>query len=188
MKTAIATLKSVSPYEQSRFHNTPKLDKEGPDDYEHRTWRNKMHTTPDGRVFIPPTSFKNCLAAAAKYLNKRIPGEGKATYTKHFKSGVLVTDPLVLSTKADDVPETWLHLNADGVSGSGKRVLRCMPVIHEWQGEVTFHVLDEKITETVFTEVLEESGKFIGIGTFRPQNGGFFGRFSVEKVKWNGGK
>lgn len=184
MKTAIALLKSVSPYEQSRFHNTPKLDKEGPDAYERRTWRNKMHSSPEGFVFIPPTAFKNCLASCAKYLSLPVPGKGKATYTKNFKSGVLVTDGLVTRTKVDAVPETWLHLNADGVSGSGKRVLRCMPVIQEWSGPVTFYVADETITEDVFRKVLEEAGKFIGIGTFRPQNGGFFGRFSVEKLDW----
>lgn len=185
MKTAIATLKSTSPYEQSRFHNTPKEDKEAPDSYERRTWRNKMHVTPEGRVFIPPTAFKNCISACAKYLSLPVPGKGKATYTKNFKSGVLVIDPLVLDAKPEAIPETWMHLNSDGISGSGKRVLRCMPVIQQWQGDVTFLVLDETITEEVFRKVLEESGRFIGIGTFRPQNGGFYGRFAVEALKWS---
>jgi hypothetical protein len=33
--------------------------------------------------------------------------------------------------------------------------------------------------------MLEEAGKFIGLGRFRPQNGGFYGRFAVAKVVWS---
>jgi hypothetical protein len=44
--------------------------------------------------------------------------------------------------------------------------------------------LDETITEEVFKLHLEESGKFIGIGRFRPQNNGFYGRFKVNEIVW----
>ena len=30
---------------------------------------------------------------------------------------------------------------------------------------------------------LEAAGQFIGIGRFRPQNGGFYGRFRISKLK-----
>lgn len=41
MKTAIVTLKSTTPYSQSRHYTTPKLNngKENDRDYEARTWR-----------------------------------------------------------------------------------------------------------------------------------------------------
>jgi hypothetical protein len=39
MKTCHARLRSRSPYSQSAVHATPKLNKEGPDSYEERTWR-----------------------------------------------------------------------------------------------------------------------------------------------------
>ena len=37
--------------------------------------------------------------SAAKYLGKQIPGRGKATFTKHFVSALLVTAPLILPLK-----------------------------------------------------------------------------------------
>lgn len=185
MKTAIVKLKSVSPYSQSKHYTTEKLAKEIPKDYEARTWRDRLHTTKNGEVFIPPMSFKNCLSEAAKFLGIQIPGKGKSTYTKHFEAGVLVTDALHLGIKSDDVKGEWLFVPSDGVRGSGKRVDKCFPVIHEWGGEVTFHILDETITEEVFLNVLQQAGAFIGIGRFRPRNNGFYGRFTVESVKWN---
>lgn len=184
MKTAIVKLQGVSPYSQSKHYQTDKLPKELAKDYEARTWRDRMHSTDDGLVFIPPMSFKNCLSEAAKFLSIQIPGKGKSTYTKHFEAGVLVVDALVLDVKKDDVPGEWLFVPADGVRGSGKRVEKCFPVIHQWGGEVTFHVLDETVTEEVFKSVLEQAGAFIGIGRFRPRNNGFYGRFRVESIKW----
>jgi hypothetical protein len=184
MRTAVAHLKSVSPYSQSRYYQTPKIDKESPNDFEQRTWRDRMHTLPDGRVFIPPMTFKNCLSEAAKFLGRQIPGKGKATYTKHFEAGVLVTDALVLDVKKGEVQGEWLFVPADGVRGSGRRVEKCFPLIPEWSGDVTFYVLDQTITPKVFEEHLREAGSFIGIGRFRPRNNGYYGRFSVEDVRW----
>lgn len=179
MKQCIVSLESVSPYSQSRFHNEPKLEKESADDHEKRTWRSRMHVNDKGYVFIPPMAFKNCLSEAAKYLSMQIPGKGKSTYTKHFEAGILVTDPLVLDTKAEKVVGEWLHVPADGRRGGTKRVAKCFPVIPAWAGDVVFHIFDDTITESVFQYHLEQAGKFIGIGRFRPRNNGFYGRFKI---------
>ena len=72
------------------------MDKEGADAYERRTWRNRMHVNEDGFVFIPPMALKNCLAQVAQHLSETVPGKGKATFTKHFKAGILVTDPMIV--------------------------------------------------------------------------------------------
>lgn len=185
MRTAIATLKSVSPYSQSRHYAVDKLDKEIARDYERRTWRQRMHITDSGHVFIQPMAFKNCLSEAAKFLGIQIPGKGKSTYTKHFEAGVLVTDGLQLPILASDVEGEWLFVPSDGRRGGGSRVEKCFPVIREWSGAVTFYVLDETITPEVFEYHLRQAGQFIGIGRFRPRNNGFYGRFSVEGIRWD---
>ncbi len=184
MKIATASLTSVSPYSQSRAHQTPKLDRETADAYEQRTWREKAHVTPDGRIFIPPMAFKMALDKAASMLGRQIPGKGKATYTKFFLSGVLCTDPVVLPVAKDDTRGERIYANADGKRGSGKRVWRTFPVIDSWSTDVVFHVLADELTREVFEEHLKQAGAFVGVGRFRPENGGYFGRFAVDKVKW----
>lgn len=185
MRTAIASLESMTAYSQSRHYDTPKLAKESSADYENRTWRERMHANAEGFVYIPPMAFKNCLSEVAKFLGKQIPGKGKSTYTKHFEAGVLVMDPLTLGVRKDDVHKETYFVPADGRRGSGKRVTKHFPVIPSWSGDVTFYVLDETITEDVFREHLDEAGKFIGIGRFRPRNNGFYGRFTVKKIRWS---
>lgn len=188
MKTAIVRLKSASPYSQSKYHASAKLDKELAKDYEARTWRERQHYDEKTQeVYIPPMAFKNALSEAAKFMSVQIPGKGKATYTKHFEAGVLVMDPVPLGVKKDAVPGEWFFVPSDGKRGGGKRVERCFPVVREWEADVTFHILDETITEDVFTHHIKEAGKFIGIGRFRPRNNGFYGRFSVLNVKWANG-
>jgi len=173
-------LRSLSEYSQSRFHNTPKLEKESHADYEARTWKEKGHYTEDGHIFIPPMAFKNCLSEAAKYLGVQIPGRGKERYTKHFESGIWVVVPLVLPNKKDEIKGEWLHLPSDGRRGGTTRVMKKFPLIPSWEGDVTFHIFDETITKEVFEYHLEQAGKFIGIGRFRPRNNGYYGRFAID--------
>lgn len=184
MKTCIATLESITSYSQSRMHDEPKLEKETWDDYEKRTWRSKAHANDNGMIIIPPMAFKMAVDACAKRLSIPIPGAGKKTYTKSFLSGVIVTEPILTAYQADAINGEWINANSDGVRGSGKRVKRCYPVLPTWGGEVAFYVLDDQITKPVFERVLAEAGRFVGIGRFRPENGGFYGRFDVKGVLW----
>lgn len=190
MRVATATLESISPYSQSRHHDEPSLGRasgsktESPKDKEARTWRERCHVDKEGRLFIPPMAFKNCLAEIAKYLSVQIPGKGKSTYTKHFEAGVMVLDGLTLPITKDKVAGEWLFVPADGRRGSGKRVEKCFPVVHEWSGKVQFHILDDVITPEVFEQHLRDAGNFIGIGRFRPRNNGYYGRFAVKSISW----
>ena len=96
-------------------------------------------------------------------------------------------DTVPLNVKKDDVPGEWYFVPSDGRRGGGSRVKKCFPVIREWSGDVTFHILDDTITQDVFEHHLSEAGKFIGIGRFRPRNNGFYGRFKVDNIKYVAG-
>ncbi len=187
MFKAIATLESISPYSQGKYIDPelfPKKDKELARNYEKRMWRERMHVTKEGLVFIPPMAFKNCLSEAARYLSVQVPGRGKTTYTKHFEAGVLVMDALVLPDKKEDVKGEWLFVPSDGKRGGGTRVPKCFPLIPAWEGEAIYYILDGTITEDVFEYHLKQAGSFIGLGRFRPRNNGFYGRFKVNNVEW----
>jgi hypothetical protein len=174
----------VTPYSQGRHYDTPKKSKELHSDYEKRTWRDRLHVNDDGKVFIPSMAFKVCIAEAAKYLSEQIPGKGKSTYTKHFEAGISVPEPLVLPISKEDPAPEWVFVPADGRRGSGKRVDKCFPRINQWEGHVTFLVLDDVITEDVFKRTLTTAGLLIGIGRFRPRNNGDYGRFAVAGIEW----
>src|SRR4051812_36325687 len=99
MKTATLELKSITPTKFSRFHQTDKEEKELPDAYERRTWPNKAHFNIDNYVIIPGIMFANCFRESAKFMSLQIPGKGKATYTKHFDAGIMITDDINTGVK-----------------------------------------------------------------------------------------
>lgn len=185
MKTAICRLKSVSPYSQSKYIQKKKDKSQTHADFEKDNWQLRCHVNESGNLFIPPMCFKNCLSSAAKYISMSIPGQGKKTYTKKIEAGVLVAEPLVLRQKLKDIDGEWLHVPSDGRRGGTTRVEKCFPLIREWEGEVKFLILDEIITEEVFQSHLEDAGSFIGIGRFRPENNGYYGRFEVVSTEWH---
>ena len=185
MKQVVCTLKIVSPYSQSKHHETEKKPKELHDDYEQRTWRERMHYIPEtGQIFIPPMQFAVSLKEACKYLNIQIPGKGKSTYTKNFDAGVMVVDPLMLDEYKDTVTPERVYVPSDGRRGGTTRVMKTFGIIHQWTGKVKYYILDDIITEDVFKQVLEASGSLIGVGRFRPRNCGYYGRFEVTKIEW----
>jgi hypothetical protein len=187
MHIAKVKLASATPYSQSKNIDPldfPKKPKETHDAAEERLWRNRLHVNADGNVFIPPTAFENAIREAAKRLAISVPGKGKTLYSKYFEAGIQVPDGITLDLKAEDVPGERLFVPSDGRAGGGKRVYKRFPRIDAWAGDLSIYVFDDLIPEAVFRKVLESSGFLVGIGRFRPQSRGYYGRYTVESFSW----
>jgi hypothetical protein len=189
MQTSVATLtiEGITPYSQSHQHDDPRLESEQPDAYDLRTWRSKLNTAVRGgkpTVVIPAHGIHQALASAAKYSKRQIPGQGKATWTKKFESGISLLEDPALNIDPATVEVIAISANADGVRGSGRRVLRRFPVMPTWGATFDVYILDQIITEQVFREMVEIAGMFIGLGRFRPEKGGGNGRFRIAKLDW----
>ena len=63
------------------------------------------------------------------------------------------------------------------------RIMRSRPVFKKWQLEFELEIDEMEVPNDVVKEILEYSGKRVGIGDFRPEKGGSFGRFEVSKWK-----
>lgn len=180
---------SGSPYSQSAKHQTPFLDREGHDDYDQRTWRDKCTVNKDGQVCIPAMALKQCIDTAAYKLGEKLPGRRGATYKSFFASGFFCNgDVPIANGKAlqqKDAEPKLISANADGVRGSGKRVPRRFPEFAKWHGVAEFTIVDDVITQDVFERHIKAAGVIVGIGRFRPENGGTNGRFRCTKFDWS---
>lgn len=158
-----------------------KKEREQPDAYDERIWPHKAHYQGD-QVIIPRIMFKRALEDVAQYLGRQIPGKGKSTYTKHFKSGVHITTDLLTGFRQSELEHTVILCNADGVRGSGKRVMRNFPAISGWRGELQICVVDGIITKEVLRDHLVDAGRLVGVGSFRIMKGNSSGGFRVESL------
>lgn len=188
LKQAICKLSSLAAVQQSKFIATPRKDKETAQDHEARCWKERAHVNERGRIILPAIAFRHCITDAARFLGSsgalQIPGRGKATYTKHFEAGIMVANDIETEYTLDTVKPLWLLVPSDGRRGGGSRVQKCFPVIERWAGTLIVNILDNTITKEVFERVIREAGNFIGIGAWRLQNRGNYGRFLVEKITW----
>jgi len=190
MQVAIAKIKGTSPLlfgRQIDSEDHPKKAKETHDAYEKRTWRERCHYTKDGTLYVPAFALKRMLENTAKYKGDKIKGQGQKTWTAKFRAGLQVENDMLLksSPKVEDVPGMWKSVPSDGKSGGAKRVKRCFPIVQEWEGEVRILLLDPFIQRDVVEEYLRQAGVVNGLGTWRPQNGGNYGRFNVVSVSWS---
>jgi len=183
-----ATIEGVSPYSQSRHYEKDKHQAGDKDEIARSNWREHCHFDANGEVNIPAMALKNALSEAAKFLQLTVPGKGKATYTKHFEAGVLITESIPIGITRDELTDERnmeaLFLPSDGVRGSGKRIMKYYPRFDDWGGRAQFLVFDRTITNDIFESVLRSAGQFIGLGRFRPRNNGTYGRFTVADCAW----
>jgi hypothetical protein len=136
-------------------------------------------------MMIPLSGMKLAISDCAKYLSLPITGKGKATFTKHFLSGIHVSEGGKLGLSVDDAKCESFMAHSNGQRGSGKRVLRKFPRIDPpWKTWFMVMVVDDVIDKATFEKVLTETGKFIGLGRWRPQQGGSFGLFEVARFEW----
>jgi hypothetical protein len=180
--TAVVSLKSMSPYSQSRAHEDAHYENESPGDYDKRTWRSHLHVE-RGSVVIPAKAITDNLVESCQYSGKKISGQN--TWTKKFESGIALFENPSLNIDPQTVEFIDCYCHANGKRGSSTRVMRRFPLIPDWQATFEIHVLDPIITENILREMIGIGGLFKGIGRYRPANRGTNGRFSLVHLEWN---
>jgi hypothetical protein len=185
MRVATLTIVGLTPYSQSRAFRSEKKKEETYDDFDCRAWPEHLYVNEAGEIFIPAVALIQGFAAAASYLAKGgdLKKKGAANWAQNFLCGLAVAEGPTIGVKAKDAIPERVYCHADGRRGSGKRVYRTFPIMHKWSATVVAHILDDSIPEDIFRKVATAFGLFIGIGRYRPQNGGYLGRFTVEKCE-----
>lgn len=190
MRQCTVKLESIpgSPYSQSAKHDLPMLDRESHEDYDIRTWRSKCTTNKDGIVCIPAMALKQAIDTSAFKLGEKVPNRRGAMFKSFFASGFFCDQDIPIANgkplKPDDAELCIINAHSTGKRGSGSRVPRRFPNFSKWHGEAQFTILDDVITQDVFERHVRACGMIVGIGRFRPENGGTNGRFRVTGVAW----
>jgi hypothetical protein len=60
------------------------------------------------------------------------------------------------------------------------------PRWNEWTAEFTLLIDDDSrngVTMETINDIVSYSGRYLGIGSYRPEHTGEFGRFEIEKIQ-----
>lgn len=126
-----------------------------------------------GQLFLPSEAFRSCLVGAAK--GRRM---GKTAATSVIKGSVFPADEQTLLTwDGEAVKEYEIDTRRAVVQRNG--VTRSRAKVPQWQATVRFEVDTDFISEKQVRELLEIGGRTVGVGDYRPEKSGPFGRFRV---------
>ena len=130
-----------------------------------------------GRPVIPGPNLFRCIIDAGKYFKA---GKSKVTT---LKSSLI---PACLSIEELEIPvespAPWdVDTRAVRIPSTGGRILAHRPCYHDWSLSFTMELDEEVMDCKLLREIVDTAGKRIGLGDFRPDCKGPFGKFVVER-------
>jgi hypothetical protein len=129
-----------------------------------------------GQLALPSFAFRGAVLSAAK--GRKI---GKTFATTLVKGAVFVDDGFFGLCDEGGAPLTEYEIDARRAVVQKNGVIRHRPKLMPWTCDVVFWIDTEAIDRAVLREFLEIAGRMVGVGDFRPESGGPFGRFAVSE-------
>ena len=136
----------------------------------------KLYIDREGKPYVPATYIRNAFIEAGKSV--KVQGKGKATYSKILGSLITIA-PDCITIK----PGTWEPYTITAVNPMTRgRMSVTRPKFNEWSLDFQLTASDD-IPDDKLAAIIEEAGRYTGIGDWRPQKKGMFGKFIVTKFK-----
>jgi hypothetical protein len=132
---------------------------------------------PSGQLYIKTLAFRSALLGATT--GKRL---GKMSAKTILSGSVFVAHevaPLFFPTPDEPISEYEISVMRAVVQRAG--IMRARPKIDKWACDITFEVDRDFIAENdILTQLLADAGRLKGVGDYRPEKSGMYGRFEAE--------
>ena len=189
MKTVLVSLRGVSPILMHRWSDKSEVDSGS---NVRRTNVNRLtpreeaeetaYRTPEGLLYMPSAAVVRCFREAASDFKQR----GKRQSMKYAAgaafipvSDVLLFNPTLTDFEVDSRPVV--------IPATKGRIMRHRPRLNAWRLVFYVGIDTDLIGMDTAQEIMTAGGSLKGLGDYRPEKGGPFGRFAVETfVEWNG--
>lgn len=137
--------------------------------------RLRLYLDPDGNYCHPAQAFPKSMVAAVA--GKKF---GKMFATSAIKGSVFITEPFAILEDEYGEPAKQYTIDKRPVVIGKARVLRCRPCWKNWKMRLPLEIDTAILQPAQVRESLALAGRIKGIGDYRPEKGGGFGRFRVE--------
>ena len=141
----------------------------------------KLYVGTNGKLMIPQPNLFRCLIDGGKFFKN---GKSKVTT---MKTSLI---PACVEIEGIEIPlkykEPWsVDTRAVRIPSTGGRILCHRPIFNDWRLDFVMKVDTEIISVKLVREIIDSSGKRVGLGDFRPDCKGPFGKFVVTSWKEN---
>jgi hypothetical protein len=133
-----------------------------------------MHSDND-KPYLPCEHIEQSMIEAGKMVKSKV-GNAKKSMSN------IVAAMFSVYPQKIQLPNNWVVDKRSAVNRNVKaRIIVVRPKWETWQAEFDIEVDNDSITSETVEDILKMSGQYVGIGSYRPQNKGKFGRFNVVK-------
>ena len=141
----------------------------------------RLYIDEEGVEMIPNPNLFRCILDGGKFFKA---GKSKITTLKSsLIPACLTIDQLTIPIVSK---EGWtVDTRPVRIPSTGGRILCHRPIFNDWELSFSCDLDTEIIGEKLFRDIVDASGKRIGLGDFRPDCKGPFGRFKV--THWTNG-
>ena len=135
--------------------------------------REAMYVTQDGRPGVPAMAIKSAIISAA---HKDIGIEKTLVKKSLFIRCDDAKKVIPMECSAPVITEDTVRV------GQGSADLRYRPYFHEWAVNMEFEIDAELLRLEDLCNLIDRAGFGVGIGEWRPEKGGEYGRFEVDRT------
>lgn len=134
----------------------------------------------DGNCYLPGAMFSRMLAEVGGGHKQR--GSRKSMKFVIPAAIVIVEEQVLLRDEAGEpISEFEIDSRPVVIPSTKGRIMRHRPRFNEWNCEFSIEIDLTMIEPELVQQLLVEAGSKNGLGDWRPQKGGSFGRFSVSR-------
>jgi hypothetical protein len=139
----------------------------------------KVYRLESGQLYVPAVAFRSSIIGKGGGASGR--KIGKMTANARVAAGVFTVEtkcPLIHPKTGKPIKEYQINIMRAVVQNNGVR--RARPEVPEWACDLALEIDTDFISPELVLELLNISGKVAGVGDYRPQKKGPFGRFKAE--------
>lgn len=139
---------------------------------EFHAYRNK-----EGKLFLPSEHLRIAFINGGGYLKSKV-----GVKTKSMKS--IIAAVLMINPEEILLPEYDEIDKRSAVNKNVKaRVMVIRPKWLKWEAKFDMILDNGTLTKEMITELINVTGNYVGIGSYRPTNNGYFGRFKLNSLE-----
>lgn len=137
----------------------------------------------DGTLYLPGAAIGRLLREAGA--NHKMKGSRRSV--KYLVPGAVIVPDETLALIQPETDEPLRDFEVDSrpvvIPATKGRIMRHRPRVDLWATEFVLEVDEEMLDGAFVQQLLTEGGRKLGLGDFRPEKGGPFGRFQVTLWK-----
>ncbi len=130
-----------------------------------------------GKCYIPAEQLRIAMINGGGYLKSKV-----GTRTKSMKG--IIAAVLQINPEEIILPDYDIIDKRSAVNKNIKaRVMVVRPKWLKWEAEFDMVLDNGTLTKELLIELVTVTGNYVGIGSYRPTNNGYFGRFTLKDIQ-----